>query len=76
MTEEFSLSLGKTFMRTIAERILEKFIHKALGGDATIRFDHLDAWSEGDKLVISTTADVRCEIKTDDIFKLLKGDKE
>ena len=70
MPEEFSLSLGQSFIRKIAEKIIRRALMKSLDITPEIELQNLHAWSDGDRMTVLLTA--RTELSKDDISKLIK----
>ncbi len=70
MPEEFSLSLGQSFIRKIVEKILRRALIKSLNITPEIELQNLHAWSDGDRMTVLLTA--RTELSKDDILKLIK----
>lgn len=70
MPEEFSLSLGQSFIRKIVERIVRRALIKSLNITPEIELQNLHAWSDGDRMTVLLTA--RAELSKDDILKLIK----
>lgn len=70
MPEEFSLSLGQSFIRKIVEKIIRRAIIKSLNITPEIELKELHAWSDGDRMTVLLTA--RTELSKDDILKLIK----
>lgn len=70
MPEEFSLSLGQSFVQRIAEKIIRRAIIKSLNITPEIELKDLHAWSDGDRMTVLLTA--RTELSKDDILKLIK----
>lgn len=68
--EEFSLSLGQSFVQKIAEKIIRRVIIKSLDITPEIELKDLHAWSDGDRMTVLLTA--RTELSKDDILKLIK----
>lgn len=68
--EEFSLSLGQSFIQKIAEKILRRALIKSLNITPEIELKDLHAWSDGDRMTVLLTA--RAELGKDDILKLIK----
>lgn len=70
MPEEFSLSLGQSFIRKIVEKIVRRVLIKSLNITPEIELQNLHAWSDGDRMTVLLTA--RAELSKDDILKLTK----
>ena len=70
MPEEFSLNLGQSFIRKIAEKIIRRAIIKSLNVTPEIELQDLHAWSDGDRMTVLLTT--RVELSKDDILKLIK----
>lgn len=70
MPEEFSLSLGQSFIQKIAEKIIRRALIKSLNITPEIELQNLHAWSDGDCMTVLLTA--RAELSKDDILKLIK----
>lgn len=70
MPEEFSLSLGQSFIRKIVEKIIRRALIKSLNITPEIELKGLNAWSDGDRMTVLLTA--RAELSKDDILKLIK----
>lgn len=70
MPEEFSLSLGQSFIRKIVEKIIRRALIKSLNITPEIELQNLHAWSDGDRMTVLLTA--RAELSKDDILKLIK----
>lgn len=70
MPEEFSLSLGQSFIRKIVEKIVRRVLIKSLNITPEIELQNLHAWSDGDRMTVLLTA--RAELSKDDILKLIK----
>ena len=70
MPEEFSLNLGQSFIRKIAEKIIRRAIIKSLNVTPEIDLQDLHAWSDGDRMTVLLTT--RVELSKDDILKLIK----
>lgn len=70
MPEEFSLSLGQSFIRKIVEKIIRRALIKSLDITPEIELQDLHAWSDGDRMTVLLTA--RTELSKDDILKLIK----
>ena len=70
MPEEFSLNLGQSFIRKIAEKIIRRAIIKSLNITPEIELKDLHAWSDGDRMTVLLTT--RVELSKDDILKLIK----
>lgn len=70
MPEEFSLNLGQSFVRKIAEKIIRRALIKSLNITPEIELQDLHAWSDGDRMTVLLTA--RTELSKDDILKLIK----
>lgn len=70
MPEEFSLSLGKSFIRNIAEKLIRKGVSKSLNITPDLELQEFNAWSEGDKLTVTLTT--RATLSKEDILKLIK----
>lgn len=70
MPEEFSLSLGQSFIRKIVEKIVRRALIKSLNITPEIELQNLHAWSDGDRMTVLLTA--RAELSKDDILKLTK----
>ena len=70
MPEEFSLNLGQSFARKIAEKIIRRVIIKSLDITPEIELKDLHAWSKGDAMTVLLTTQV--ELDKDDILKLIK----
>ena len=70
MPEEFSLNLGQSFIRKIAEKIIRRAIIKSLNVTPEIELQDLHAWSDGDRMTVLLTT--RVELGKDDILKLIK----
>lgn len=70
MPEEFSLSLGQSFIRKIVEKIVRRALIKSLNITPEIELQNLHAWSDGDRMTVLLTA--RAELSKDDILKLIK----
>lgn len=70
MPEEFSLSLGQSFIRKIVEKIIHRALIKSLNITPEIELQNLHAWSDGDRMTVLLTA--RTELSKDDILKLIK----
>ena len=70
MPEEFSLSLGQSFIRKIVEKIIRRALIKSLNITPEIELQNLHAWSDGDHMTVLLTA--RAELSKDDILKLIK----
>lgn len=70
MPEEFSLSLGQSFIRKIVEKIIRRALIKSLNITPEIELQDLHAWSDGDRMTVLLTA--RAELSKDDILKLIK----
>lgn len=70
MPEEFSLSLGQSFIRKIVEKIIHRALIKSLNITPEIELQNLHAWSDGDRMTVLLTA--RAELSKDDILKLIK----
>lgn len=70
MPEEFSLSLGQSFIRKIVEKIVRHALIKSLNITPEIELQNLHAWSDGDRMTVLLTA--RAELSKDDILKLIK----
>lgn len=76
MPEEFNLSLGKGFMRSIAEKAVNRIICRALGAALNVKIGNLQAWSDDCRDIFVVDATVRCEIPKSELIKLLKIEKE
>lgn len=70
MPEEFSLSLGQSFVQRIAEKIIRRAIIKSLNITPEIELKDLNAWSDGDSMTVLLSA--RVKLGKDDILKLIK----
>ena len=70
MPEEFSLNLGQSFVRKIAEKIIRRALIKSLNITPEIELQDLHAWSDGDRMTVLLTT--RVELGKDDILKLIK----
>lgn len=70
MPEEFSLSLGQSFVQRIVEKIIRRAIIKSLNITPEIELKDLHAWSDGDSMTVLLTT--RVELDKDDILKLIK----
>lgn len=64
------MSLGQSFVRKIAEKIIRRVVIKSLDITPEIELKTLHAWSKGDSMTVLLTTQV--ELDKDDILKLIK----
>ena len=69
--DELKLALRTKFMKNIVAKMLAKAIYKKTGYDADIQFDEVRVETHGSK--ISIQMNVKAEMSSDDLIKILKS---